>query len=161
MHKRRQRRSGALGLLLAVGLLGAQACNPSVQNDARAAATAVAGIAATAQPVATEVARRVGNLDPDNVGRLVGTVVGANVDIKLEPPNVPNTDVTHATLNGTDRSGAFGRLDVQARRSFAGAGLQLARQSYPNAQIDLTIVDGSGNKLLAVTYPPNGEPTFQ
>jgi hypothetical protein len=161
MHKRRQRNLLVTALALVGALLGGEACSTAAQNDARTAATAVAGLVATAQPAATEVARRVGNLDPANVGRLIGTVIGANVDITIEPRGVPNEEVTHATLNGTDRSGAFGRLDTQARRSFASAGLQLARQSYPNAQIDMTILDGSGAPLLAVTYPPNGQPSFQ
>lgn len=148
-------------LIVLTGLLSTAACSAAVQNDARAAATALAGLQATAQPVATEVARQVGGLEPANLGRLIGTVMGATIEISTTPPDVSNDRVTQATLNGTDRSGAFGRLDVQARRSFANAGLQLARQSYPQAQIDLTIVDASGNRLLAVTYPPTGQPTFQ
>ncbi|HET6317286.1 MAG TPA: hypothetical protein VFG86_12570 [Chloroflexota bacterium] len=160
MHKRRQRHLRVAPLTLLIGLLAA-ACSPAAQSDARTAATAVAGLASSAQPVATEVARRVGDLDPSNVGRLIGTVIGANVEITLEPQEVPNDQVTRATVNGIDRSGAFERLDVPARRSFASAGLQLARQSYPRAQIDMTIVDQSGNRLLAVTYPPDGQPAFQ
>jgi|SRR6266508_5077830 len=160
MHKRRQRHLHGAVLTLLIGSF-LMACSPAAQNDARAAATAVAGLTTSAQPVATEVARRVGDLDPSNVGRLIGTVMGANVDITREPQGVPNEQVTRATLKGTDRSGAFERLDLPARRSFASAGLQLARQSYPQAQIEMTIVDGSGNRLLAVSYPPDGQPMFQ
>jgi len=148
-------------LVLSALVVVTTACSQAAQNDARTAATAVAGLSATAQPVASEIARRIGNLDPADVGRRIGTVMGSNVEITLEPSDVPNADVTHAVVHGTDRTGAFGRLDVQARQSFASAGLQLARQSYPNALIDLTIVDGAGSSLVAVTYPPNGPPVFQ
>jgi hypothetical protein len=161
MHKRRQRDLSVAALIILAGLLSTAACSVAAQDDARAAATALAGIQATAQPVATEVARQVGGLEPANLGRLIGTIMGATIEITTTPPDVPNDSVTQATLNGTDRSGAFGRLDIPARRSFANAGLQLARQSYPQAEIDLTIVDAAGNRLLAVTYPPNGQPTFQ
>src|SRR4051812_2587977 len=129
MHKRRQRHWCAYALAVSIGLLGAQGCSAAAQNDARSAATAFAGITATAQPMATEVARQVGGLEPANLGRLVGTVMGANFEVSITPPGAPNDRVTQASLNGTDLSGAFGRLDVPARRSFAGAGLQLARQA--------------------------------
>ena len=177
MHKRRQRQlhGGLAVLLVGSSLAIGAACSQAVQNDARSAATAIAsaqatiqplgtvlaGAQATVQPLATLVGVSAPNLDPTNVGNLIGTVIGANVQITLEPQGVPNDRVTRAVLEGTDRSGAFGRLDPQARRSFAGAGLQLARQNYPNAQIEMVIVDQSGDRLLAVSYPANGQPAFQ
>jgi hypothetical protein len=161
MNKPRQRRGLRAAAIVAAGMLSAAACSPAASNDVRSAATAFAGVQATAQPVATRVADALTRLQPTDLGRLIGTTMGATIEISLSPPDVPNDQVTQATLNGTDRTGAFGRLDDQARRSFAGAALQLARQAYPRATITLNVVDSSGTRLLGATYPPGGEPAFQ
>src|SRR3954470_4249393 len=113
MHKRRQRRVPVLALMVSALVMAACGCSQAAQNDARTAATAVAGLSATAQPaasraatavaglsataqpVASEVGRRIGNLDPADVGRLIGTVMGSNVEITIEPSDVPNAEVTH------------------------------------------------------------------
>jgi hypothetical protein len=161
MHKRRQRRTHLAAFASLVGLMAAAACNPAAQNDARSVGTALAGIQATVEPVATRVAGAVARLQPPDLGRLVGTTLGASVEVSIVPPDAANDQVTQATLTGRDGMGAFAKLDEQARRAVAGASLQLARQAYPRAQIDLTVVDGTGNRLLAASYPPDGQPTFQ
>jgi len=161
MNKPRQRRGLCAAVVLAAGVLGAAACSQAASNDVRSAATAFAGVQATAQPVTTRVADALSRLQPTDLGRLIGTSLGATVEISITPPDVPNDQVTEASLNGTDRTGAFGRLDEQARRSFAGAALQLARQAYPKATITLNVVDGAGARLLAATYPAGGQPAFQ
>jgi hypothetical protein len=161
MNKPRQRRRHLAALIGMAGVLCAAACSQAASNDVRSAATAFAGVQATVQPVSTRVADALSRLQPSDLGRLIGTTMGANVEITLTPPGAPNDQVTQATLDGTDRTGAFGRLDDQARRSFAGAALQLARQAYPQATITLNVVDSSGTSLLAATYPPGGQPAFQ
>jgi hypothetical protein len=161
MNKPRQRRRHVAALIGLAGVLGAAACSQAASNDVRSAATAFAGVQATVQPVGTRVADALSRLQPTDLGRLIGTTMGANVEITIAPPGAPNDQVTQATLNGTDRTGAFGRLDDQARRSFAGAALQLARQAYPKATITLKVVDGAGTSLLAATFPPGGQPEFQ
>jgi hypothetical protein len=151
-------------VVVAATLLTA-ACTASSDNvaptAASSAATAVAQVQATAEPVATRVAGALTQLAPPDVGRLVGTTMGATIDITTAPPGAPNDQVTQATLSGIDQNGAFGRLDQQARRAFASAGLQLARQAYPRAQLDLTVDDANGGRLLSATYPPGGSPTYQ
>jgi hypothetical protein len=161
MIKPRQRRRHLRALLLVAGVLCVAACSPAASNDVRSAATAFAGVQATVQPVSTRVADALTRLQPTDLGRLIGTTMGATIEVSVTPPGAANDQVTQATLNGTDRTGAFGRLDEQARRSFAGAALQLARQAYPKATITLNVVDSSGARLLAATYPAGGQPAFQ
>jgi len=144
--------------MLVLSACGAGATTPTPPT---AVATLVANIQATAQPLANRVAGGLSNLPAPDVGRLIGTTMGASMEITTTPPDTPNDQVTEARLNGTDRSGAWGKLDQQARRAFAGAGLQLARQAFPHAQLDLTVVDTSGNQLLSASYPPDGQPSFQ
>jgi hypothetical protein len=161
MNKRRQRRlAAAMVLVLVLAGCSQPAPQPVATAVAQAQATGVS-VQATAQPIATRVAGALTQLQPTDVGRLIGTTMGASIEITLTPPNGPNDQVTQATLTGTDRSGAFGRLDKQARVAFANAGFQLARQAYPRAQLDLHIVDTNGTPLLDASYPPGGSPTYQ
>jgi hypothetical protein len=170
MIELRQRSAALLGVL-AVALLGAACSSQAQPQPTTPPLTAVAELRATAQPLQTAVsgaagaagalASGVARLQPENVARLVGTTLGVQMTVNVEPANVENTQVQRATFEGTDQSGAFGKLDQPARRSFALAGLQLARQAYSQAQIQLTIVDPSGNRLLAVSQAPGGEATFQ
>src|SRR4051812_28484687 len=142
MYKRRQRWCAAALLLLGAGCTaGSSSAAPTAV--ATTAATVQATVASGAQGSAQNPGGRLGgglvNLAPADLARLISTTMGAGIEIAATPPNVGNDQVTQATLTGTDRSGAWGRLDQQARQAFAGAGLQLARQAFPNAQIDLVV----------------------
>jgi hypothetical protein len=173
MIELRQRRTAVLAAML-IAVLGSACGTPqqsqsgapattiaAAQSTVAPAVTAAAVVQSTAAPGATAFAGAFGRLQPENVARLMGTTMGVQMTIDVDPPNVENTQVTRATLNGTDQNGAFGKLDLPARRSFASAGLQLARQAYPQAQLELTIVDPSGTRLIAVTQAPGGEAAFQ
>ncbi len=168
MIKRRQR---SLGLLVAAVWALLAACSspagnttttaPTAIATVAAVATSVAKVSATGQALAPGLSNGLTQLAPDNLGRLIGTTIGVSVEVSTTPANVSNDQVTQATLNGTDRSNVWVKLDQQARQAFAGAGLQLARQAYPKAQLEMTVVDTSGNRLLSASYPPGGTPSFQ
>src|SRR5207302_464885 len=146
------------------GLLIVAACSQSSPpTSAQSAATAVVGAQATiaAQATALPIAQgtvqsvqstsqalsgRIGGallqLQPQDVARLISTTMGATIDITTSPADVGNADVKQATLHGKD-NGAFGRLDQQAREAFAGAGLSVARQAFPAAEIALNVDDAN------------------
>jgi hypothetical protein len=151
----------AASTLLVLAACSSTATTTTTTAPPTAVGPPAANAQATPQSPASRVASGLANLAPTDVGRLIGTTIGASIDISTTPPNVGNADVTQATLNGTDRSGAWGKLDQQARQAFAGAGLELARQAFPHAQLDLMVVDTNGNRLLSASYPPGGQPTYQ
>ena len=181
MHKRRQRSAWLVTFGVMAGLVAASACGQVVPNSPQSAATAVVGaqatvaaqattfaipqptlqaVGATAQALGSRIGSALAQIQPQDVARLIGTTMGATIEITTSPLGVPNDEVKQATLHGKD-NGAFGRLDQQAREAFAGAGLQVARQAFPAAQIDLNIDDASGNRLLTATYPAGGSPSYQ
>ena len=147
MNKRRQRWLAArLGMtafvasaMLVLSACGAAATAPTPPT---AVATLVANIQATAQPLANRVAGGLSNLPASDVGRLIGTTMGASMEITTTPPDTPNDQVTEAKLNGTDRSGVWGKLDQQARRAFAAKCV-----GYLTRGIGLIIVDIVTNRL--------------
>jgi hypothetical protein len=166
MHKWRQRHASLATFGILAALLAATACTQSTSGSSQVAATAVVAVqatiavAATSQGLNSRISGGLAQVQPQDVAKLIGTTMGATFEIATTPADVPNDQVKQATLHGKD-NGAFGRLDQQARQAFAGAGLQVARQAFPSAQIDLNVDDASGNRLLTVTYPAGGTPSFQ
>jgi hypothetical protein len=166
MHKWRQRHAWLATFGVLAALLAATACTQTAPSSAQAVATAVNGaqatiaVQATAQGLNSRISSGLAQVQPQDVAKLIGTTMGATFEIATTPSDVPNDQVKQATLRGKD-NGAFGRLDQQARQAFAGAGLQVARQAFPTAQIDMNVDDASGNRLLTVTYPAGGSPSYQ
>jgi hypothetical protein len=185
MHKWRQRRALLAMPCVLAGMVTAMACSQGSPNSApansQAAATVVVGaqatiaaqatvlaipqptiqaVQATTQALGSRIGGALAQIQPQDVAKLIGTTMGATFDIDTSPTGVPNAEVKQATLHGKD-NGAFGRLDQPARQAFAGAGLQVARQAFPAAQIDLNVDDANGNRLLTATYPAGGSPSYQ
>jgi hypothetical protein len=61
-------------------------------------------------------------------------------------------------LRGSDTAGTLASLQPFARRLAALAALATAGQLFPNADIELTVVDASGATLLSGSRRPGHEP---
>ena len=180
MYERRQRScladaGGALGRsLVAFGILAAGACTPvaptssgsgppptpapPAQDAVSGARTAVSGAQTvlpaaqgTLQAAATAVSPQV-----QYVTQILSSILGGGVQLELEqqPPNVPNTQVTNVHLRATDGSGAFANLDRDGRDKTAEAVLFATSQFYPQATVDLLVVDRSNRTLMTGSRSP-------
>jgi hypothetical protein len=124
---------------------GAQTALPAAQSTLQAAATAAANVAASPQF--------------QYVVQVLTSILGGGVRLQIEqePMDVPNTQVTSVRLRATDASGAFSALDRDGREKTAAAVLLATSQFYPQATVDLLIVDGSNRTLMTGSRSP-GEP---
>ena len=92
---------------------------------------------------------------------LDGLLAGASLAVETMPPDADNNAVTDVTIQGSDTSGALGRLAPAARQATASAALAAAAQYYPNATISLTVTDGSGATLVSGRKAAGQAPSVQ
>jgi hypothetical protein len=163
--------------VVAFGILAAGACTPvsptasssgptatplpAVQNPLSGAAAAVSGAQTvlpaaqgTLQAAATAVSPQV-----QYVTQVLSSILGGGVQLQIEqePPEAANAQVTHLRLRATDASGAFAKLDRDGRDKTAQAVVLTASQFYPQATVDLLVVDGANKPVLTASRNP-GEP---
>jgi hypothetical protein len=119
---------------------GAQTVLPAAQGTLQAAATAVSP-------------------QVQYVTGILSSILGGGVQLELEqqPPDVANTQVTNVHLRATDARGAFASLDRDGREKTAEAVLFATSQFYPQATVDLLVVDGSNRTLITGSRAP-GQP---
>jgi hypothetical protein len=167
VHKRRQRAAAALvSAVTAFGMLGlASGCQPGSSIDAAqtaivAAQTILPGAQATAQAGATLVSGAFSSSQPA-FNTLQGLLSGASLDVQTAPAGVDNAAVTNVTIDATDAQGALSQVDPRARQAAGVAALLSAAQYYPNAAIDLKVVDASGEVLLSGSVAPGQLPSVQ
>lgn len=162
---------------MAFGILAAGACTPvaptssgagptptpqpTVTDALSGARTAVSGAQTvlpaaqgTLQAAATAVSPQV-----QYVTQILSSILGGGVQLDLEqqPPDVANTQVTNVHLRAIDASGAFASLDRDGREKTAEAVLFATSQFYPQATVDLLVVDGSNRTLITGSRAP-GQP---
>jgi hypothetical protein len=132
----------------------------AAQTAIIAAQTILPGAQATAQAGATLVSGAFSNSQPA-LNALQGLLAGATLDVKTTPDGVENAAVTKVTIDATDAQGALGQVDPRARQAAGVAALLSAAQYYPNAAIDLNVVDTSGAVLLSGSVAPGQLPAVQ
>jgi hypothetical protein len=163
--------------VVAFGILAAVACTPvaptsngpgptptpqtPAQGALSGARTAVSG-AQTVVPAAQgtiEAAATAVSPQVQYVTQVLTSILGGGVqlDFEQQPPNVANTQVTNVHLRATDASGAFAGLDRDGREKTAEAVLFATSQFYPQATVDLLVVDGSNRTLMTGSRAP-GQP---
>ena len=147
---------------------GAQGAVSSAQQAVGTAQRAVSSVQtalpagqATAQAAATAAARFVASPPLPDVARALGGVLsGVSVDVSLTPDAVPNDQVSRAIVTGADSRGGFANLDADGQQRAATAALLVAGQIYPQATVELRIVDASGRTLLSGTKAPGAAPVL-
>jgi hypothetical protein len=120
---------------------GAQTVLPAAQGTLQAAATAVS----------PQIQYVVG---------IMSSILGGGVQVQVEqePPDAANnTQVTSVHVRATDASGTYANLDKDGREKTAEAVLLATSQFYPQATVDLLIVDGANRTLMTASRAP-GEP---
>jgi hypothetical protein len=90
-----------------------------------------------------------------------GSLPGTTVDFKVSPENADAASATDVAITATDADGTLGQMDARARQAATYAALLAAAQYYPHARISLTVVDGTGNAVIAATKPAGGQPSVQ
>ena len=90
---------------------------------------------------------------------ILTSILGGGVQLQVEqqPPDVANTQVTIVHLRATDATGTFAGLDRDGQEKTAQAVLLATSQFYPQATVDLLIVDGANHTLMTGSRAP-GEP---
>ena len=109
MHKRRQRGAWLVTFGVMAGLVAATACGQVVPNSPQSAATAVVGaqatvaaqattfaipqptlqaVGATAQALGSRIGSALAQIQPQDVARLIGTTMGATMEITTSPLGV-------------------------------------------------------------------------
>ncbi len=144
---------------------------PLPTADQRAVVAAVAAAALTAAPavqatsaalvptVATVVSGIVAGEQTQEMLRQVGALLGGvTLQAEQDPPNALLADTRRVSLRGTDSVGGLARLQPLARRLAALTALTAAAGLFPNAAIDLTVVDASGIVVLRGTHQPGFQP---
>jgi hypothetical protein len=163
VYERRQRScladaGAALGAgVVAFGILAAGACTPVAPTATGSGPTSTPEPAAAQGPIqaaATAVSPQV-----QYITQVLTSILGGGVQLELEqqPPDVANTQVTNVRLRATDASGAFAGLDRDGREKTAEAVLFATSQFYPQATVDLLVVDGSNRTLMTGSRAP-GQP---
>ena len=132
----------------------------AAQTAITAAQTVLPGAQATAQAGATLVSGAFSNSQPAR-NALRGLLSGATLEVKTTPDGVDNAAVTNVTIDATDAQGALGQIDPHARQAAGVAALLSAAQYYPNAAIELKVVDASGAVLLNGSVAPGQLPAVQ
>jgi hypothetical protein len=141
-------------VLLALSSLAvAVATGCQARSSVEVAQTAVV-VAQTALPVAQAGSERALTV-------LQGLLSGATLDIKTSPDGADNPDVTDVSIDATDSRNAIGQIDPRARQAMVATALLATAQAYPNATIELEIVDGSGNVLASGRVAPGQTPSVQ
>jgi hypothetical protein len=135
-------------------------------SQARVVATLAAGAqaaqatsAAIVPTVATVVAGVVQSEQVQDTVRQIAAVLGGiGLEVDQTPPGAAPLDTMRMVLRGSDTGGALASLQPFARRLAALAALATAGQLFPNADIELTVVDASGATLLSGSRRPGHEP---
>ena len=164
--------------MVALGILAAGACTPVAPTSAGSgptptplppaqgalsgARTAVSG-AQTVWPAgqgALQAAATAVSPQVQYVVQILSTILGGGVQLQLEqePPNAANAQVTSVRLRATDATGTFANLDRDGREKTAQAVLLATSQFYPQATVDLLVVDGANRTLITGTRAPGQPP---
>jgi hypothetical protein len=142
----------ALATLLVLGLLSGCQAQSSVQAAQTAIVAGQTAIVAGQSALAT--------VQPYAV-ILQGALAGANLDVNLTPNGVLPQDVTNVTIKATDAQGSLAQVDLHTRQAAATAALLAASQYFPNATIQLNVVDTSGSSLVSGNMAPGQQPSVQ
>ena len=136
-----------------------QAVASDAQTTISGAQTALPAAQATIQAAATAVATLIANPQFQYITQVLSSILGGGVQLEVqqEPLNVPNSQVTNVRLRAIDGSGAYSGLDRDGREKTAEAVLIATSQFYPQATVDLLIVDGANRTLMTGSRAP-GEP---
>ena len=139
--------------------------------DQSAVVSAVAAAALTAAPaiqatsaalvptVATVVAGIVARDQTQEMLRQVGSVLGGvSLQVEQDPPNALPGDTRRLALRGTDAVGSLARLQPLARQLAALTALTAAGGLFPNATVDLVVVDAAGALVLRGSRQPGYQP---
>jgi hypothetical protein len=144
--------------LVAFGILAAGACTPVSPTPGTASPTSTPLPPAPLAEARTAVSAAATAVSPqvDYVLQVLRGILGSGVQVQIEqdPPGAPNSQVTNVRVRATDASGAFARLDRDGREKTAEVVLFAAGQFYPQATVDLLIVDGSDHTLLTGSRAP-------
>jgi len=92
---------------------------------------------------------------------LQGALAGANLDVKTTPDGALPQDITGVTIRATDAQGTLARVDAGTRQAAVSAALLAASQYFPNATIQLNVVDASGAPLVSGSTAPGQTPSVQ
>ena len=92
---------------------------------------------------------------------LQGALAGANLDVKTTPDGALPQDITGVTIKATDAQGSLAQVDARTRQAAASAALLAASQYFPNATIQLNVVDASGATLVSGSTAPGQTPAVQ
>ncbi|MGI9145421.1 MAG: hypothetical protein ACR2IK_02560 [Chloroflexota bacterium] len=125
------------------------------------AVTALQATSAAVVPtVATAIASIVEHPETQELLRQVTDLLGGVSVSQLEqsPAGASPVDTTRLSLHGSDTAGYLARLQPLARRLVAGAAVAAAGQVFPNAAIELVVVDGSGKIIVDATRQPGYQP---
>jgi hypothetical protein len=175
VYERRQR--SWLGGLAALGVLAGAACTPvsptaqpganptptaapdlvsGARNAVSSAQTVVPAAQGTLQAAATAVSPQI-----QYVVGIMSTILGGGVQVQMEqePPDATNNaQVRSVHLHAVDATGTYAKLDKNGREKTAEAVLLGTSQFYPQATVDLLIVDANNRTLMTASRAPGEEP---
>jgi hypothetical protein len=134
----------------------------NAQTAVTSAQTALPAAQGTVQAVATSAASVAASPQFQYITQVLSSILGGGVQLQIDqqPPDAPTAQVTSLRLKATDTSGAFSGLDKEGREKTAGVVLLAASQFYPQATVDLLIVDGNDRTLMTGTRQPGQSPTL-
>ncbi len=92
---------------------------------------------------------------------LQGALAGASLDVKITPEGALPQDATDVHIQATDAQGNLAQVDTATRQAAANAALLAASQYFPNATIQLNVVDASGAILVTGSKVPGQTPSVQ
>jgi hypothetical protein len=136
---------------------------PPATGTLSGARTAVSG-AQTALPIAPgtlQAAATAVSPQAQYVVQILASILGGGVQVQLEqqPPDAATaSQVTNVHLRATDATGVFASLDRDGRDKTAQAVLLATSQFYPQATVDLLIVDGANRTLMTASRAPGQPP---
>ena len=138
---------------------------PPIEGALSGARTAVTG-AQTVLPAAQGTVQAAATAVSPQVQYVLGiltSILGGGVQVQMEqqPPDAPNTQVKTVRLRATDARGAYASLDRNGREKTAEAVLLATSQFYPQATIDLLIVDGADRTLMTGSRAPGQAPKLE
>jgi hypothetical protein len=159
VNERRQRRSPPQSRA-AVAAAPAATAISGAQQAVSTAQTALPAAQTTAQAFATTVATAATSSQVQYVLGILTTILGGGVklDLEQEPPNVPPAQVITLKMRATDASGTFAALAEDGQAKTIAATLIAAAQFYPQASIQLTVLDGQNRPLMLGTREPGSPP---
>ena len=156
---------------MVLAVLVAGACTPvsptpaataisGAQQAVSTAQTALPAVQATAEAITTAAANVATNSQVQYVLGILTSILGGGVrlDVDQQPPNVPPSQVITLKLQATDASGTFAALDQQGQEKTVAATLIAAAQFYPQASMQLTVLDGQNRPLMLGSREPGSPP---